>query len=132
MNAEAVLNNRMDVDEPADVSNLKQSYDRQVRSNADDASRQIIMSASGPFDILDCTGPFATHSASKSGKWSKVVFREHQILRTSLLEGVYVRTWECYMDMIRALIVRPFDTPYALAPFLFDICLHEDFPTTPP
>ena len=36
------------------------------------------------------------------------------------------------MDLFRVLIVGPRDTPYALAPFVFDIRLPSNYPREPP
>ncbi|KAI4250316.1 MAG: hypothetical protein L6R42_008759 [Xanthoria sp. 1 TBL-2021] len=36
------------------------------------------------------------------------------------------------MELLRVLIIGPSGTPYAHAPFLFDITLHSRFPTEPP
>ncbi|KAL9593798.1 MAG: hypothetical protein Q9219_007377 [cf. Caloplaca sp. 3 TL-2023] len=83
------------------------------------------------FEILEGSGPKHTFTAStgnKGGKWLQAVFREHRIMRSSLPERVYVRTWESSLELIRVLIVGPSGTPYAFAPFLFDIYLNEQFP----
>ncbi|KAL8897726.1 MAG: hypothetical protein Q9207_007067 [Kuettlingeria erythrocarpa] len=88
-----------------------------------------------PFEILDGVCPqhtFGADSDGKSGKWLKTVLREHQILRSSLPDGVYVRTWESSLEFMRVLIVGPSGTPYALAPFLFDIHLNKNFPYRAP
>lgn len=92
-------------------------------------------SAPDPFDLLEGHSPehtFGANSNAHSGKWLKAILREHQILRSSLPEGVYVRTWESSLELIRVLIVGPSGTPYALAPFLFDIHLSNQFPYEAP
>ncbi|KAL8925540.1 MAG: hypothetical protein Q9208_003431 [Pyrenodesmia sp. 3 TL-2023] len=92
-------------------------------------------SAPTQFGMLDGTCPqqtFGTDSDGGSAKWLKAVLREHQILRSSLPEGVYVRTWEASLGFMRVLIVGPSGTPYALAPFLFDIHLGKHFPYDAP
>lgn len=58
--------------------------------------------------------------------------REYEILRTSLPPNIFVRTWESRMDLMRVLIMGSPDTPYELAPFVFDIYLGEFFPGVPP
>ncbi|KAL8986284.1 MAG: hypothetical protein Q9177_004218 [Variospora cf. flavescens] len=88
-----------------------------------------------PFDVLEGPCPehtFGARSGSGSGQWLKAVAREHQILRSALPEGVYVRTWETSMEFLRVLIVGPSGTPFALAPFLFDIHLSPQFPYQAP
>ncbi|KAL8755102.1 MAG: hypothetical protein Q9184_004897 [Pyrenodesmia sp. 2 TL-2023] len=92
-------------------------------------------SAPDPFGMLDGTCPQHSFDADLNGgsdKWLKAVLREHQILRSSLPEGVYVRTWEASLEFMRVLIVGPSGTPYALAPFLFDIHLGKHFPYDAP
>ncbi|KAL8949285.1 MAG: hypothetical protein Q9222_004591 [Ikaeria aurantiellina] len=94
-------------------------------------------SMSGPasFEVLEGSSPkhtFTGGSTSRSKEWLRAVSREHKILRSSLPEGVYVRTWESSMELIRVLIVGPVGTPYALAPFFFDIHLHSDYPIEAP
>jgi len=58
--------------------------------------------------------------------------KEHKIFNTSLPEGIYVRTWENRLDLLRVLIIGPRNTPYEMAPFLFDFHLGPDFPNSPP
>ncbi|CAL8581697.1 hypothetical protein XPA_007382 [Xanthoria parietina] len=94
-------------------------------------------SRSGPsaFEVLEGSAPKQASlagSGSHTKEWLRAVSREHKILRTSLPEGVYVRTWESDMELLRVLIIGPLGTPYAHAPFLFDITLHSRFPTEAP
>ncbi|KAK7539159.1 hypothetical protein IWX49DRAFT_579148 [Phyllosticta citricarpa] len=58
--------------------------------------------------------------------------KEHKILRSSLPPGIFVRTWESRLDLLRVLIVGPIDTPYEYAPFLIDLHLRSGFPNCPP
>ena len=60
------------------------------------------------------------------------VAKEHNILQTSLPEGILVRSWESRLDLLRVLIIGPLNTPYELAPFVFDFHLGADFPIGPP
>ncbi|KAL8734382.1 MAG: hypothetical protein Q9166_001580 [cf. Caloplaca sp. 2 TL-2023] len=92
---------------------------------------------SGPasFEILEGSAPkhvFPLGAGYNHKDWHRAVSREHKILRTSLPEGVYARTWESSLELLRVLIVGPSGTPYALAPFLFDIHLHSRFPFEAP
>lgn len=131
MNAAEVQNYQMDVDDTGDVSTPDQSYKTQTKSSLEDASCSTTTPGPAPFAILEGSSPkhtFAAQPSRKPGKWLKSISREHQIMRSSLPEGVYVRTWEASMELIRVLIVGPSGTPYALAPFLFDIYLNEHFP----
>lgn len=58
--------------------------------------------------------------------------KEQNILQTSLPEGILVRAWESRLDLLRVLIIGPRNTPYELAPFVFDFHLGPDFPAGPP
>ncbi|KAL9035581.1 MAG: hypothetical protein Q9180_004788 [Flavoplaca navasiana] len=96
-----------------------------------------IESQPGPpaFEVLEGSAPkLATPAASgnHSREWLRAVSREHKILRTSLPKDVYVRTWDSDMALLRVLIIGPSGTPYAYAPFLFDITLHSQFPSEAP
>jgi ubiquitin-conjugating enzyme E2 O len=46
--------------------------------------------------------------------------------------GVFVRTWETRLDLIRFLIIGPTETPYANAPFIIDMYLPPAYPAEPP
>ncbi|WVR08883.1 hypothetical protein IAU60_005942 [Kwoniella sp. DSM 27419] len=59
--------------------------------------------------------------------------KEHKALLTSLPENILVRTYENRTDLMRVLIVGPEGTPYADAPFVFDVYLNPTkFPNDPP
>lgn len=60
--------------------------------------------------------------------------KEHKILRnpSTLPGGVYIRTWESRLDLLRVLLVGPSETPYAHAPFVIDVYLPSPFPNEPP
>lgn len=60
------------------------------------------------------------------------IHKEHKILSTSLPDGILVRSWESRMDLVRVLIIGPINTPYELAPFVFDFHFSRTFPQTPP
>lgn len=63
---------------------------------------------------------------------SRRIFKECHILKAALPDWVYVRTWESRLDLLRALIIGPLHTPYALAPFIVDIHFTATFPVDPP
>ncbi|KAL8748668.1 MAG: hypothetical protein Q9199_008113, partial [Rusavskia elegans] len=119
----------MDVDSSNETSELEKNDSRE--------EPPTIESRSGPaaFEVLEGSAPkqaTLAGSGSHSKEWLRAVYREHKILRTSLPQGVYVRTWESDMELLRVLIIGPSGTPYAHAPFLFDITLHSRFPTEAP
>lgn len=77
---------------------------------------------------------FANQPSLSTPNHVKRTMKEHKILRTSsaLPEGVYIRTWENRMDLLRILIIGPTETPYANAPFVLDVYLPSEFPSKPP
>ncbi|MCJ1377091.1 hypothetical protein MMC17_000182, partial [Xylographa soralifera] len=88
------------------------------------------------FVMLDEPTPLNHHFYSESVLLSASLMRrirkEHKILESSLPEGIWVRTWEDRLDLVRILIIGPEDTPYSLAPFVLDFHLSQDFPRSPP
>ncbi|RMY99778.1 hypothetical protein D0860_08214 [Hortaea werneckii] len=60
--------------------------------------------------------------------------KEHTILRkpSVLPNGIYIRTWETRLDLLRVLILGPTGTPYTHAPIQIDFHLPPTFPTSPP
>ncbi|KAM0788855.1 hypothetical protein ACM66B_002940 [Microbotryomycetes sp. NB124-2] len=61
------------------------------------------------------------------------VRKEHNVLATSLPPNILVRAYEDRADLMRCLIIGPLGTPFANAPFLFDIYLPPTkFPQEPP
>lgn len=88
--------------------------------------------------ILDTPVPsshqYLTQPATESPAHTKRTAKEHKILRSpgALPPGVYVRTWDSRLDLLRVLFIGPSDTPYANAPFIIDFYLPADFPTSPP
>jgi len=90
------------------------------------------------YDVVDTEVPSNHHyghtvTATSSGHM-KAVQKEHRILRgaSSLPPGIYVRTWESRLDLIRVLFIGPVGTPYEYAPFIVDLFLQPNFPTEPP
>ena len=91
-----------------------------------------------PYLILDGPAPTSHHFATKPSETqaphTKRVQKEHKILRSpnTLPPGIYVRTWETRLDLLRVLFIGPADTPYANAPFIIDFHLPPTFPASPP
>ena len=78
------------------------------------------------------SSPAAT-TTTPSPTFLKRIHREHLILSTSLPPSqIYIRTYESRLDLLRALILGPADTPYEFAPFLIDLYLPPSYPSTPP
>lgn len=49
-----------------------------------------------------------------------------------LTEEIFVRVYEDRMDLLRAVIVGPFGTPYQDGLFFFDFHLPPEYPDVPP
>lgn len=62
----------------------------------------------------------------------KAVQKEHKLLRNSLPDGVWVRSFEDRLDLLSVLIEGPKNTPYEDGLFAFDIQLGHDYPSSPP
>lgn len=61
------------------------------------------------------------------------LMKEHRALASSLPDNILVRTYEDRTDLMRVLIIGPEGTPYADAPFVFDVYLNPTkFPFEPP
>ncbi|KAK3082301.1 hypothetical protein LTS18_007857 [Coniosporium uncinatum] len=88
------------------------------------------------FAILETSPPPDHKYASDPGPTStrdlRRITKEHKILSTSLPDSVFVRTYESRLDLLRVLIVGPMETPYELAPFVIDLRLPSDYPSSPP
>ena len=88
------------------------------------------------FAILSQPPPEEHHFVNNESRLTSTKMRritkEHQILRSSLPENVFVRTWDDRLDLLRVLIIGPRETPYELAPFLIDFHMGEEFPAQPP
>lgn len=60
-------------------------------------------------------------------KFLRRINKEHAILSSSLPDGILVRTWDRRIDLMRVLIIGPLNTPYELAPFVFDFHFSANF-----
>ncbi|KZV52392.1 hypothetical protein F511_33355 [Dorcoceras hygrometricum] len=69
---------------------------------------------------------------STSRKWLKKVQQDWNILQNNLPEGIYVRVYEDRMDLLRAVIVGAYGTPYQDGLFFFDFHLPPEYPDVPP
>ncbi|KAL1857895.1 hypothetical protein Plec18167_001701 [Paecilomyces lecythidis] len=89
------------------------------------------------FTILETPPPANHHFVGKPGPDASAqrlrrIRKEYEILGTSLPEGIFVRTWESRIDLLRVLIIGPQGTPYEYAPFVIDFHFDEQFPVSPP
>ncbi|QCE08708.1 ubiquitin-conjugating enzyme E2 O [Vigna unguiculata] len=69
---------------------------------------------------------------SNNRKWLKKVQQDWNILQNNLPEEIYVRVYEDRMDLLRAVIVGPYGTPYQDGLFFFDFHLPPEYPDVPP
>ncbi|KAF2399547.1 hypothetical protein EJ06DRAFT_557347 [Trichodelitschia bisporula] len=93
--------------------------------------------APAAFEVLESPPPDSHFYVSNadfklSTQLMRRVAKEHRILQSSLPEGIFVRTYESRLDLLRVLIVGPLDTPYEFAPFLIDFCLTPQYPQESP
>jgi ubiquitin-conjugating enzyme E2 O len=58
--------------------------------------------------------------------------KEYEVLKSSLPSGIFVRTWESRIDLLRVMMIGPEGTPYEHAPFVIDFTFTPDFPSQPP
>ncbi|GAV77316.1 UQ_con domain-containing protein [Cephalotus follicularis] len=65
-------------------------------------------------------------------KWLKKVQQDWSILQNNLPDGIYVRVYEDRMDLLRAVIVGAYGTPYQDGLFFFDFHLLPEYPDVPP
>ncbi|KAI4679971.1 uncharacterized protein J4E88_005861 [Alternaria novae-zelandiae] len=88
------------------------------------------------FLILEEAPPASHHyisqSSASSSAFMRRIAKEHKILRNSLPPGIYVRTWESRLDLLRVLMIGPNDTPYEYAPFVIDFHLGSAYPQEAP
>ncbi|KAF2006011.1 hypothetical protein P154DRAFT_559666 [Amniculicola lignicola CBS 123094] len=92
--------------------------------------------APSPFLVLDTPIPtdhnYFSTPPSLAPTLTRRIAREHKILRSSLPPGIFVRTWENRLDLLRVMMIGPTDTPYEYAPFVIDFHLPPTFPAMPP
>ncbi|GFH62021.1 hypothetical protein CTEN210_18497 [Chaetoceros tenuissimus] len=87
-------------------------------------------------DFVECLGHhhFASHR-SYTGD-SRRLYRElmsyQQALPVEYSSSIFVRVIENRIDLLRALIIGPDETPYANGCFFFDIYIPPDYPNVPP
>ncbi|KAF6224498.1 hypothetical protein HO133_011075 [Letharia lupina] len=108
-----------------------------LSSNADTATRlSSCSSMPPPFFVLEDAAPSDHHffglSRPLTADLMRRVMKEHKIMQSSLPDGIFVRSWESRLDLLRVLIVGPFDTPYEFAPFVVDLHFGLSFPASPP
>ncbi|KAI4297783.1 hypothetical protein L6164_037650 [Bauhinia variegata] len=92
----------------------------------------------GNFKRFDITKDPSDHyfiganGQSNNRKWFKKVQQDWSILQNNLPEGIYVRVYEDRMDLLRAVIIGAYGTPYQDGLFFFDFHLPPEYPDVPP
>ncbi|KAL4794620.1 hypothetical protein BDV19DRAFT_379343 [Aspergillus venezuelensis] len=89
------------------------------------------------FALLEDLPPSDHHflkSRNKSNRSPsiKLMQKEFSILETSLPPGIFARSWESRMDLLRVMLIGPEGTPYEHAPFVFDMQFTSSYPNEPP
>eukprot|EP00897_Mesotaenium_endlicherianum_P001360 jgi/Mesen1/1251/ME000129S00346 len=114
------------------------TYSREATNGEASTSQPSESKTDGPKQF-DCVADASDHKfcgqtaqATDKKTWTKSVQREWEILETNLPDTIYVRVYEERMDLMRALIVGPADTPYQDGLFVFDIWLPPHYPASPP
>lgn len=115
----------------------KFSYSRMLSNFTSEHNDENTDTRPKPFDVLEGSPPFDHHWSQRmigdqGTRWLRRIQKEHKILRSSLPDGVFVRTWDNALDVLRVLILGPLDTPYEYAPFIIDLYLGSSFPSEPP
>ncbi|XP_064618158.1 LOW QUALITY PROTEIN: (E3-independent) E2 ubiquitin-conjugating enzyme UBE2O-like [Liolophura sinensis] len=72
------------------------------------------------------------HSPDNPKAFMAAVRKELSLLKSSLPEGIFVKTFEDRMDLFSIMIVGPANTPYEDGLFFFDVQLPSDYPKEPP
>mmetsp|Transcript_92359 Transcript_92359/g.232860 ORF Transcript_92359/g.232860 Transcript_92359/m.232860 type:complete len:447 (+) Transcript_92359:117-1457(+) len=75
---------------------------------------------------------FSQDRANFKPAWTKRVQREWRILARGLPDDIHLRLYGDRMDIMRAALVGPKNTPYADALLFFDIHLSPNYPLVPP
>ncbi|CAI0407996.1 unnamed protein product [Linum tenue] len=70
--------------------------------------------------------------SNNSRKWLKKVQQDWNILQNNLPDTIFVRVYEDRMDLLRAVIVGAYGTPYQDGLFFFDFHLPPEYPDVPP
>lgn len=83
-------------------------------------------------DPLDHHFLGASEQNNNGRKWLKKVQQDWSILQNNLPDGIYVRVYEDRMDLLRAVIVGAYGTPYQDGLFFFDFYLPPAYPDVPP
>ncbi|KAK8564355.1 hypothetical protein V6N12_036481 [Hibiscus sabdariffa] len=113
-----------------DICNLRiEDSDPKTGDEDDACSLKRFDTAKDPLDhyFLGANG-----QNNNGRKWLKKVQQDWNILQNNLPDGIYVRVYEDRMDLLRAVIVGAYGTPYQDGLFFFDFHLPPEYPDVPP
>ncbi|AEC06554.1 unnamed protein product [Arabidopsis thaliana] len=112
-----------------ETSTFLEDEDKPVPSEGDSCSFRRFDISQDPLDhhFLGVDG-----QKTKERQWFKKVDQDWKILQNNLPDGIFVRAYEDRMDLLRAVIVGAFGTPYQDGLFFFDFHLPSDYPSVPP
>jgi ubiquitin-conjugating enzyme E2 O len=129
----------MDLDPPEGIVQRANSHrtDKQQTEKQFGAQPEALTSLDiASFSILDDEVPsdheFRKGLENPTAKHLRRIQKEYKILSNALPDGIYVRTWEHRLDLMRVLFIGPRQTPYELAPFIVDFQFGCNFPMKPP
>ena len=111
--------------EPATDSEILQSPP--IGRGTSDPVGFMVLDSSTPVDH-----PFKTNNVALDSTQVRRINKEYKILRTSLPEGVFARSWDQRLDLLRILLIGPKGTPYEYSPLMIDMSLGPPFPAEPP
>ncbi|KAH7574876.1 hypothetical protein ACOSP7_005824 [Xanthoceras sorbifolium] len=74
----------------------------------------------------------SSEQTNSGRKWLRKIQQDWNILQNNLPDGIYVRVYEDRMDLLRAVIVGAYGTPYQDGLFFFDFHLPPSYPDVPP
>ncbi|KAJ6795674.1 putative ubiquitin-conjugating enzyme E2 38 [Iris pallida] len=109
------------------------SSDKQKRDRSDSMDTKH-----RAFKQFDTVGNYSDHHfaiqkvSQTSNKWMKKIQQDWKILEQNLPEAIFVRVYEERMDLLRAVIIGPFGTPYHDGLFFFDFQFPSNYPQVPP
>ena len=123
--------------QPADQLNAEPVTDLGITLPSPSVKPSTSSNAPPGFDILSSGPPPSTpyiypDPPPLTSARLKRIRKEHSILSSSLPAGIFVRTWDSRLDLLRVLIIGPLGTPYEFFPCVIDLRLPESYPLEPP
>lgn len=122
--------------EATELFNVAEALCSLKPKESNDPARDVDGSNFKKFDIAK--DPYDHYFLGANGqnnagrKWLKKVQQDWNILQINLPDGIYVRVYEDRMDLLRAVIVGAYGTPYQDGIYFFDFHLPPDYPDVPP